>query len=1071
MSHTETTKVVTTPNPQAGEVLKKQDMHFRSLLKKKVHFKGEKLTKEEESELGQKIKEEDKTHEKSFEQNKLEAKYKPAYEARIDILDRAVKYLDLLLPFTQKAKDELLAMRTEAEKLAKQDPPKWKDAVNKLNKQKIAKAQSEAITQANDRESERSKDDILGPVMKEFIRVRTKFRDSVLGVEKRDEIGQAMNKTYANLISRKPNDDAKKKARTVAVHEIDGYDRAIDTEAKRVTQEYKKYRQRSDMFIGINALAKIGPDYLGDFGDAEISDLQRRKEAADADAQFGDFESAHQQLDDLAKDCERLLADAKSAKNARSEDLKQAQQSIPPALKELEKLTQRQDVPAPLLEQAQGLYQSLGELASIDDGNESANLARIKQLMADAEDVLERASAVPDFEERKKKLIKEVEVKKKWVANAIDVLEAELKRHDTIDEDHRNEALAPLRDELEQIDDAWLKRAKTAYDFVSLDQDGTLEALYTLRDKILAAGSQGAIETLSNKKALDAAREKLSKAVEEADPVAELLVGARPQDGVAFAEQVERARALIDSGKDPAKLDEARKALEKQTKQMRSLVAGFDEQIDKQRREIKNLIAAADKTLEEMREKISNKEASSERRKAYEPMLATLQQQSVTLKKLVNTDDLKVLADAHGDAIKLSSDADKMQLGWDKQSDDDDPNSFNYVRNKLDQAEKSFKSFDDVDYVMISHEDISDKIEAAKKALGTEDPPKTLEKVTEIEKAITAMKEKAKKGKENYEKIKEFVTETKKILKSSLLESKTEFEKHAPDLVDEIDEELNLLQANGKFEDGFKQASADIKAVAKRLEQMLKGEKNLAGVPAIMFDGQQKAKAKAEKKELQKKQFDGAAKALRTELEHAKKQGTPASEIEKLTKELEFLTKNTVGKAKDYEGGLERVAQLRSTVAGFADAPGGLKITARNNLKPTNKKYMKASSKFRKQLTAIGKQIAAFDLTDDKHDNNEERAGIIRRELSSVAAIFNPLAFNAAVKTMTAGGDPKKDLPAKRKAREKGLRAARRMVKRMHKDKRLKVLIKNPFEPKLKQTLSQLNLALLDIEHNMMVSI
>ncbi len=110
-------------------------------------------------------------------------------------------------------------------------------------------------------------------------------------------------------------------------------------------------------------------------------------------------------------------------------------------------------------------------------------------------------------------------------------------------------------------------------------------------------------------------------------------------------------------------MDEARKGLEKQTKQMRSLIAGFDRQIENKRQEIRSLIAHADRTLDELRGEIGKKPASSDRRKAYEPMLGTLQQQSVTLKKLVNTDDLNVLGDVHLDAVKLSADADKMELG------------------------------------------------------------------------------------------------------------------------------------------------------------------------------------------------------------------------------------------------------------------------------------------------------------------------------------------------------------------------------------------------------------------------
>ncbi len=55
---------------------------------------------------------------------------------------------------------------------------------------------------------------------------------------------------------------------------------------------------------------------------------------------------------------------------------------------------------------------------------------------------------------------------------------------------------------------------------------------------MLAAGSKNAIDALANKKALDTARGKLSKAVNEAEEIAGLVAGARPRDGVAFAGEI-----------------------------------------------------------------------------------------------------------------------------------------------------------------------------------------------------------------------------------------------------------------------------------------------------------------------------------------------------------------------------------------------------------------------------------------------------------------------------------------------------------------------------------------------------
>ena len=356
-------------------------------------------------------------------------------------------------------------------------------------------------------------------------------------------------------------------------------------------------------------------------------------------------------------------------------------------------------------------------------------------------------------------------------------------------------------------------------------------------------------------------------------------------------------------------------------------------------------------------------------------------------------------------------------------------------------------------YATVTAFKLAEKIDALAKGLGNQGPVRLMEAVRKLGDEFVAVRSQAANAKLGFAAITDESEKAEALLKNDM------FKKNASELAAAKRAELAALVADGRFEGGFKASLDAIRALTVELAAMLKDPANVLGVPVRIQAGKDAAVEAARAKEIDhekwKAQLDVVDKLLGTI------KAVDPREIEGLKTTLEE-TKKATSKSGDYAFGREQLQSIRTRLGLLQANPFGLVITARGKLVQVNNAWRGAVLGFGKALDAVQKKLAETDLPEP-----DKKA--VGQELAELRGLFNPAAFDGPVGIMKDAG--KNDEKMRSGQRELGLREARKMLAYIETDYRMRELSNNPFVGDTATATSRLELTLLDLENNMLVSL
>lgn len=632
---------------------------------------------------------------------------------------------------------------------------------------------------------------------------------------------------------------------------------------------------------------------------------------------------------------------------------------------------------------------------------------------------------------------------------------------------------APFRARIDKILGEWNQRLTTAHDGGSLDETGAAGLLRTVAEDIRAAAANGMeLAGRISGGRIGAAQEAYVKQLETTSGVVQRLLEVHAEKGIEEQAKVEAIEKRVGTKATPGAYQSATTELEGMAK--RAL-----EEINKQADIVRLVQLRLDEMLKaigadvQMLFDVASGMSSETKRKPHLAMQLTLQTSVDTLRGLQRSSQVDLLNNAVDEAEALARDA-KAALALAKGEDPPEGAetlTFEKATKRLTNAKDSLKTNDMIQMFMkASAVDLDEKIDEAIKGLGGTTISEMAKEVTQLVNMVTYLETQAQRAKSQFEAFEGRAKEAAKVLeKAPFTQPKSGIslpnavEPVAPNYSAALKAELKTIIENARFEGGLSTADAELAKWQSKVdvdEMKARGGTDERGMPRELADGEAQTVEASRKKEVAKTKYEAEKKILERDIKALKGTAYP-DDIEG----LENLLKGADGAAKqqNFEDARDQLQAARDRLMLVSRNPRGLAIHVRNQLPACEKRFREAVAAFNTALGKLGQDIAKTEL------EQEGKAAAVKA-LTSVRALFNPAAFAKPVSVMSNQTTEEKQRAA---AREMALRDVSRMLAYLNNDYRLQALANTKFEPHDKTMpglLSELNLALLDLENNALVS-
>jgi hypothetical protein len=608
----------------------------------------------------------------------------------------------------------------------------------------------------------------------------------------------------------------------------------------------------------------------------------------------------------------------------------------------------------------------------------------------------------------------------------------------------------------------WNERVAKARDAATLDEAGMrAQVLALLRDIVATNNDPDRLQAAIDTGKLERAKQAYTEARAAAQAACDALIAvdaAAGADRMLSIEQIcapaTRLAALASPAMMIAAYNEAAASLKSTQKRIQKKEQATQGDVAIAQAELKRQLEAMAKRLLELKA-LADDAKNATKQKPLVALLDTLQATFNGLRATASLAQLKGLKQtkAEADAFELELD---RSIAAAKGDSTDDAMSFDKARKAIanlkdDLGGKKYKL-----YCIVTHDAISEAVSTLEKGLGTITMTEMTTRIRDLRQQVLDMKLKAD--------LAATATETfeKDVVKPLLKRVEEKVYDDAPEYRKSMKAKIEALVGEFRFEDGGQSAAAaNAKSLGDQLTSVLQGAKDVRGVPSLLADEQAAALGAKNDKIVDQRKWEAEAEVLGKKLDQLKKLNP--REVQPLVDLLDS-TRTSTKKGGDYAGGRDQLLAIRKRLALIEANPHGLAITARNKLPQVNARVKKAIGTYLEALGSVDAAVQALPATD--LDAAGKQA--VAEQIAALRGLFNPSAFEEVAAKMSAKGGAREQRSGER---EKGLREVRRMQGYLNSDIRLRTLRDSPWEKAMPSVLSELMLALLDIENNMLVSI
>ena len=1012
----------------------------------------EMLPEKEQGGLKEKLKESDETYQKEISRaHKLDvetAKQRQLYLDRRQRFEATLVALKDYLPASEELVTAFEKARNAANVVLWSDPRNFAEANKKLHEVHVSDALKKAADLWNKLEG-KARDDkrgkeayaVIDEARKKLAESRTLLTDRAL-----DAFEARVASVEADLLKSKLDSKAVE-ATTKGIGVITG-----DLRRARDSADLEKVYARSNYTAAEEALGalKVKDKGVPRATEEEIAPLQRQLNDAGTLTAAREFTAAKNLLSDLVTSVGNL----RDGNAQRSEAWNGLADGLDGLLSKFRDLFNKATSPE-VKQTATAIAERLAELKSqqvgIGIGFQDA-IDRVKGAEKQYDPLAEREKSFKEFaternsaKQRIQRLEETVE-QAFWVLRSAVLVATKAKENKLAD--------GPFQIRLEQARAGWSERLRTAPDKPTLDEARMQQDLQKIAEDIRAAAAN---DKLLAAGIADGARERAKLVFDKARAAAERDVAAYAaidaEQGGTLLINLQSLDARVLKKNSARGYDAARQEVELLAKQARKDAELRKADLEKLHKDLSDLLSpvpALLRQLFEAGEKLKNNDKS----KFTLAQQACLQGTYDELAAIGATDQIPLLTTAVVDAGSLKEDLDWALAAakGTKLPDGKSPYTLSDAKKALADARSKLEKTDVKTYAIVTVTGLTEKIEALEAAMGDRSPSQLEKDVAEIVldtgKAVTF----AEKAKQEVEKLDPLLEAMKKNLGKSPI-------KDAPNMAAALGSEIATIRSNACFEGGL----ADAKKAAGKLDERIKAYMSAPAMPgrlpAQLADEEEAKAAEKRKTEVAKAQFDGKADVVRKRIKALKTYSDDKSGLETALDEVVSAAK----KGGDPETLLEELRGVETRLQLLSANPYGLGVHARNQLPGVNRRWKQAVADFGSSLdrllVTIGK-IAPGDL-----DENGKAA--VGKTVAGVRALYNPSVFDRPLGILGDEGASETDRSS---ARETVLRDMRHMAAYVMKDPRMQALARCPFDKSLVSPISELNLSLLDLENNVLVS-
>ncbi len=822
----------------------------------------------------------------------------------------------------------------------------------------------------------------------------------------------------------------------------------------------------------LNELAPEGPTDLPLLSIAEGAEFRNRKRGADALITLADYANAKIALDGLASELRDIRARLVPARDAWVDVAGglAAQVEAVAAFK--------LEATAPLvLSELETLASGLAEITTLGPGKgmpypeavdrlgaAPARLLELRQMQSDwaslnqapkNEDGTPRQGGKSPLEAAKGRIARLVaDVDTSFAALHTTVLDAN---------DNTGAELldGPFLARLGSITGTWAENLKTATTPEGLDENGIAALLVALaRDIDALAGDGGALATAlgkanGDKRSADA-RGAYDLARATAMTQIDKLLAMNAEPGALLVRSVEIIDGELAQMTTPEEVGLATTRVTAQGAEALRQIAALQDTVNNAQTRIKDLLDPVESKLATL-----FKEVEKARSGAKQTPLAALHETLLTsydtLRAVQKSSQIAVLIEALVEAEQLAHEIDvSLAAATGSGVEESGAMTFDEARKQIVELKGKLSENRVQMYCIETATTLTEELTTLEKGLGGSTMSALTKKLTDLTQQVVAVKLKATKAKADCAKFETTIDLVREELK------KPDF-KDAPDYVKAMEGRLSGILTNARFEGGLDGATVQLAALSKELEDILAGPKSPLGVPLALEGANGKAVDDRRKGEMDKARFEGEAEVLEKAIAALRSGPVATREIDGLESSLD-LTVKAAKKGGDYDGGRSQLFAIRKRMSLLTANPGGLNITARNNLPGVMSRLKQAIIAYTLALDTV--QKAVNELPDTDLDQVGKK--LVADELIVARGLFNWTLLERPVAAILSPGSDDK---ARSGAREQALRPLRAMIASMQNEFRLQMLAKTPFNPAMPSVLSAVNLSLLDLENNLLVSL
>lgn len=614
----------------------------------------------------------------------------------------------------------------------------------------------------------------------------------------------------------------------------------------------------------------------------------------------------------------------------------------------------------------------------------------------------------------------------------------------------------PFKDRLQKLRKEWSARLAVAQDVDTLDEAAAATELRSIATDLAAAARDGALlGRLIDNEALQVAQAAYAQARDAVQPQLEKLTNIDALAGAKTLAALDAVAARLDSKATPGAYTAAatevaqlgREAL-KAAQTKLGLVSGLQLRLQQ-------LLAPLPDELDKMFAAIQ-KMTNAAKQKPHAAMHATLVTAVEGLRAMGKLSQVPLLNEAIDDAEKLAKDVAMSVAAVTKGEapGGGEVLSFEEARRRLVKLKAKLDATEVQTYAKVSAFDAGEAHKALEKGLGSTTLSALEEALDALTTTVAKIEREAAAAKADYDKFsKDEVAPVQARIEAAPF-------KDAKSYAAAMKGRLKAVLGDAQFEGGLANARTALQTIKNELDDVAASAPDETGAPRALA-GKEKAAAAAERaKEIEKAKYEGEVKVLEKQIEGAK--GLYPDDHEGLRQALRDA-KKSADKGASYEDARDQLRTIRTRLALLEQNPHGIGIHVRKQLPAVNRRYKAAVSAYWAGLDAVGQAVTALPTTDLP----SAAKAAVRTGLGAVRVLYNPAVFDRSVAQVSNEGTP---APARSAARETALRDVRRLGAYLTDDFRLQELADTPFHGPMRGLLSELRLALLDLENNLLVS-